>query len=420
MGFLGLGEPSLGTAIIFLGAWINRDFTTPFRRYNHCNDSTDVEHKPVVGSPMANFEPPISNRQGRWRQREISLLGFCKVIDTPNTGVFQTRLLSKVLLRFPFIVEIIYWALIYGIYQMGRALLAERLNGSTVEVARHHALQVIRLEEKLHMFWEPDIQRFFLQYPGIMYWINRIYSFVHLPATITFLVGLYWFAITRNRAHATWSDPVSGPYLYESKRRTLAICNLLAFCVFSTWPCMPPRLLGDSEAAGATAESSRSYGFVDTVHGSNGALSVFNTRRWTNQLAAMPSLHFGYSLLVGLTVMQLPIAHPGRSYRLSLPLPFSKPGFEAFTVTFRTPSLAKLMCQVLGFLYPALILTVIVATANHFIMDAVAGATICLLAHRHNEFMLNFLPLEDCFLWCLRIHKPVQETVRLPKDLDCT
>jgi hypothetical protein len=134
----------------------------------------------------------------------------------------------------------------------------------------------------------------------------------------------------------------------------------------------------------------------------------------------MPSLHFGYSLLLGLTVMQLPIAHPGRSYRLSLPLPFSKPGFEATTLTFRAPSLAKLMCQLCGFFYPALILTVIVATANHFIMDAVAGATICLLAQRYNEFMLNFLPLEDCLLWCLRIHKPVPDPVRLQKDLDCT
>ncbi|KAK7897515.1 hypothetical protein LTR67_004142 [Exophiala xenobiotica] len=420
MGFLGLGEPSLGTLIIFLGAWINRDFTTPIQRYNRCNGSTDVEDTTAVDSPMANLEPSIPNQQGRWRQREISFLGFRRVIDTPNTGAFQTRLLSKVLLRFPFIVEIIYWALIYGIYQMGRAMLAERLIGSTVEIARHHALQVIRLEEKLHIFWEPAIQRFFLQYPGVMYWINRIYSFVHLPATITFLVGLYWFAITRNRAHADWSDPISGSYLYESKRRALAICNLLAFCVFSTWPCMPPRLLGDSKAAGATSEFSRNFGFVDTVHGSNGALSVFNTRRWTNQLAAMPSLHFGYSLLLGLTVMQLPIAHPGRSYRLSLPLPFSKPGFEATTLTFRPPSLAKLMCQLCGFFYPALILTVIVATANHFIMDAIAGATICLLAQRYNEFMLNFLPLEDCLLWCLRIHKPVPDPVRLQKDLDCT
>ncbi|KAJ9495459.1 hypothetical protein H2202_008999 [Exophiala xenobiotica] len=270
MGFLGLGEPSLGTLIIFLGAWINRDFTTPIQRYNRCNDSTDVEDTTAVNSRMANLEPSIPNQQGRWRQREISFLGFRRVIDTPNTGAFQTRLLSKVLLRFPFIVEIIYWALIYGVYQMGRAMLAERLSGSTVEMARHHALQVIRLEEKLHMFWEPAIQRFFLQYPGVMYWINRIYSFVHLPATITFLVGLYWFAITRNRAHADWSDPISGSYLYESKRRALAVGKEI----------LVPEQLNNMMNRFAT--------FLLSAYFQLGRLtSVSNTRRWTNQLGML-------------------------------------------------------------------------------------------------------------------------------------
>lgn len=132
----------------------------------------------------------------------------------------------------------------------------------------------------------------------------------------------------------------------------------------------------------------------------------------------MPSLHFGYSLLVGLSIMQLPIAHPGRCCHVSIPVPFSRFGLETFTTCIRLPSLAKLTCQVLGFFYPAMILTVIVATANHFIMDAIAGGAICLLAYRYNEAMLNFLPLEDCFLWCLRLHKPVQAPVCLPKCSD--
>ncbi|KAK6364410.1 hypothetical protein LTS17_012175 [Exophiala oligosperma] len=419
MGFLGLGEPSLGTFIIFLGAWINRDFTTPVDRYAYTHHEPHLDDTERSSeNPVTKIEPLAWNRQDRWRQREISAFGFRKVINTPNTAVFQGRLLSRFLLRFPFLIEIVYWGLIYSVYQMGRAMLAERLRDSTVDVACHHALQVIRLEERLHIFWEPAIQRFFLQYPGVMYWVNRIYSYVHLPATVTFLVGLYWFAITRNRTLARWRQPASGPYLYESKRRSLAICNLLAFCVFSTWPCMPPRLLGDSKTPG-DAEHARSFGFVDTVHGRDGAVSVFNTRRFTNQLAAMPSLHFGYSLLIGLSIMQLPIAHPGRCYRVSIPVPFfSKFGFETVSASIRVPSLAKLACQIVGFSYPAMILTVIVATANHFIMDAVAGGTICLLAYRYNEAMLNFLPLEDCLLWCLRIHKPVQEPVCPSKNPD--
>ena len=49
---------------------------------------------------------------------------------------------------------------------------------------------------------------------------------------------------------------------------------------------MPPRLLP------------KSYGFIDTVH--RGAVSsVWTTNKFCNQYAAMPSLHFGYSLIVG-------------------------------------------------------------------------------------------------------------------------
>lgn len=282
MGFLGLGEPSLGTFIIILGAWINRDFKTPAPRPHQSTYRDDAEHDPVKHEAST-----LSSQQDRWRHRELGIFGFQTQILTPNTAVFQTRFLSRVLLRFPFILEIIYWALIYSVYQSGRGFLAQRLNETTIDVACQHALQVIALEQRLHIFWELGIQQRFLQHPDLMYWINRIYSFVHLPATITFLVLLYWFAITRNRGRNR-SESSCSPYLYESRRRSLAICNLLAFCVFSAWPCMPPRLLGDSESPGEIGKLARSFGFVDTVHGRNGAVSVFNTRQYTNQLGKPP------------------------------------------------------------------------------------------------------------------------------------
>lgn len=226
MGFLGLGEPSLGTFIILLGAWINRDFTTPVARSGLYDYQDDAEHASDLDDGP-NFKREQSSsiapcRQDKWRPRELSAFGYQVTILTPNTTPFETRLLSRLLLRFPFILEIIYWALIYSVYQMGRGFLAQRLTDSTIDVACRHALQVIRLEQSLHIFWELDIQRRFLQYPQVMYWINRIYSYVHLPATVTFLVGLYWFAITRNRGHPG-RESRSSPYLYESKRRGLAV-----------------------------------------------------------------------------------------------------------------------------------------------------------------------------------------------------
>lgn len=111
----------------------------------------------------------------------------------------------------------------------------------------------------------------------------------------------------------------------------------------------------------------------------------------------MPSLHFGYSLLIGLTVALIPLApQQRRSRTVVLPL---------FGRT-RLPSSRRVLYTVAGLLYPTIILIAIVATANHFILDAVAGAFVCAAAWMGNSILLNLLPLEDYFLWCVRIHKP--------------
>jgi hypothetical protein len=116
MGFLGLGEPSLGTVIILLGAWINRDFHTPITR------TTQDSYRYLVGNVGQEISLRTTSGEGeqsgelaRWRHRQLSLFGHKRTIETPNTAVFRARILSKVLLRLPFIVEIVYWALIYGV-----------------------------------------------------------------------------------------------------------------------------------------------------------------------------------------------------------------------------------------------------------------------------------------------------------------
>ena len=63
----------------------------------------------------------------------------------------------------------------------------------------------------------------------------------------------------------------------------MAMCNLIAFVVFTLWPCMPPRLLSDPNYDGPDAEQAKSYGFVDTVHGTEGESSVWTTNRFCNQ-----------------------------------------------------------------------------------------------------------------------------------------
>lgn len=158
----------------------------------------------------------------------------------------------------------------------------------TVNVARKHALTLIHIEKALGIFVERPIQEWFLARPTLLHWINRTYSFIHIPGTILFLVLLYYFTTTckrRSLANGSTTDILSsaGPGLYESRRRAMALCNLMAFVVFTIWPCMPPRLLSDPTYNGDDAAEAKSYGFVDTVHSAAGESSVWTTNKFCNQ-----------------------------------------------------------------------------------------------------------------------------------------
>ncbi|KIW80895.1 hypothetical protein Z517_03918 [Fonsecaea pedrosoi CBS 271.37] len=439
-------EPLAVVVLLFGGAWINRapdSFSSsrspltfsaeeddhdvpdlPLARAVDSGADADIENLHISRSKRSLSPSLLPNQEDKWRERELKIpvLGHRRVVQTPNTAMFRHRLLSRILHKFPFLVEAWYWALIYWVYQLGRAFTALSLVEGTVNVARRHALQVIELEQRLHIFWELPVQKFFMSYPRLMMSINWLYSFIHIPGTIAFLVWLYYYTITRNRliqrrAAAQSSGkrgdslPVgspSGPWLYEARRRTMAVCNLLAFIVFTLWPCMPPRLLSDPEYDGPQAEISKSFGFVDTVHGKEGASSVWTQNRFCNQYAAMPSLHFGYSLLIGVTIMTIPLGPENSQPWKIVHLPIFNNSHPNLAPHIRLPSTRRMLCLAIGFLYPFSILMAIVATANHFILDAVAGSIVCCLGWKFNGVLLNLLVLEDWFLWCLRIHKPVQ------------
>jgi hypothetical protein len=195
----------------------------------------------------------------------------------------------------------------------------------------------------------------------------------------------------------------------------MAVCNLVAFIVFTLWPCMPPRLLSDPDVPGAVGKEARRYGFVDTVHGKEGESSVWTQNKFCNQYAAMPSLHFGYSLLIGLTIMTLPLSASAAPQKR-----FAIPVGKGRSLRLRVPGFKRVLCLTIGIAYPALILAAIIATANHFVLDAVAGAMVCGVAWTGNRCLLNLLAVEDWFLWCVRIHKPVRwEGGARGEDDDC-
>ncbi|KAJ5816933.1 hypothetical protein N7447_009166 [Penicillium robsamsonii] len=407
-------EPLVVIVLLFGGTWINRsvDSSTRYNTRRNSNlrrvssDSLESGYSSQSTKDLLGSRSHSPQAEDRWHKRQVGLLGLTFEVSSPNTIVFQDRLLSRLLRKFPFLVECWYWALVYWTYQLGRAFTAVTLKDDTVDVARRHALQLIVIEERLGMFWETLIQRHYLRRPLVMSWINRIYSFIHIPGTIAFLVWLYYYTTVRNRIDeaqpgkpkGAMSGSPAGPLLYQARRRTLAVCNLLAFVVFTLWPCMPPRLLSDTTADGQDADLARSYGFVDTVHGINGSGSVWTENRFCNQYAAMPSLHFGYSLMIGLTLIIIPLPQHHRRTILRTRL--------TRALRLELPSWRRLACVILGFLYPFTILVAIVATANHFILDAVAGAVVCVLGWYFNRVLLNLLPLEDYFLCLVQIHKP--------------
>ncbi|KAL2175476.1 PAP2 superfamily-domain-containing protein [Thermothelomyces heterothallicus CBS 202.75] len=419
-------EPLVVVGLLALGTIVNRNKSKAARGrsplshrpepWEHLKYTTDSEDEDIeTGRARADERtllPPALSRSSssssstlaedvsrktipRWRTRKLRFMSWEKDVTSPNTEIFRDRLLSRVLQRFPFLAEVWYWALIYWVYQLGRAFTALTLQDSTVNTAREHGLQVVHAEQALGIFIEPAVQRWFLERSTLMRWTNKTYSFIHIPGTILYLIVLYHVTTARPRhklqeenggktLSENWRDlaPQFGPAVYERRRRTMAMCNLLAFIVFTFWPCMPPRLLSDPTYTGEHAAEAKSYGFVDTVHGTDGDSSVWTTNRFCNQYAAMPSLHFGYSFLVGLTVAAMPLRKRGRL------------GWRRLAI----------VC--IGMIYPAIILTAIVATANHYVLDAVAGAIACVIAWNFNDFLLNLLPLEDYFLALVRIHKP--------------
>lgn len=156
----------------------------------------------------------------------------------------------------------------------------------------------------------------------------------------------------------------------------MTLGNFIAFATFCVYPCMPPRLLPES------------YHFFDTVRQDH-AESIWVGSKSVNQFAAMPSLHFTYAFVISSTFLY----HSEILRRLR-----GKP--------VRKSTMAQIIYTVLAFAYSLLVLSVIVATANHYWLDAVmamVSVTVCFMI---NRVFLLLLPIEYCLCWVLRLAKP--------------
>ena len=186
------------------------------------------------------------------------------------------------------------------------------LGGRDVRAAFENAGRVIDLERSLGLPGEQAVQSLLLAAEPLVPVANAYYATAHLPVT---LGALLWLLLAR-------------PTSYPRTRRALLGATGVALAIYLLVPVAPPRMLpGFIDTAAAYGQS---------VYGTTGASAL------ANQYAAFPSLHVGWAVLVA----------------------------AACIVAGRT------RWRWLWLVHPALTVVVVVATGNHFWLDAVLGAVL--------------------------------------------
>lgn len=208
-------------------------------------------------------------------------------------------------------------AVVYALYSGVRLLV----RGDVGDAVRHGA-DILHCEQLVHLDPERWFNRLLTKHAFLGVPADFAYASLHYLVTPAVLVWLW-------RRHPTH---------YRIARTWLVISTLIGLAGFTLLPTAPPRLLPGG------------YGFVDTMarYGSYGwwggdASAPRGMGSLTNQYAAMPSLHVGWALWCGLILFRL-----GRHWPV----------------------------RVLGAVYPVVTVLVVLGTANHYLMDTVAGVVV--------------------------------------------
>jgi hypothetical protein len=188
-----------------------------------------------------------------------------------------------------------------------------------VSIAERHGRSVQHLQDTLHLNFELSVNHFVANHEPVAQVMNYYYATLHFIITVSVMIWLY-------RLH---------PRIYRGARTVLLWTSLVALAGFYLYPLAPPRLLPQ-------------YGYIDTIIEFHtwGSWADPNIAEHSNQYAAMPSLHIGWALWCGVAIFCCARAWWARG---------------------------------LGLLYPFFTLMVIVGTANHFVIDAVAGVGVFLI-----------------------------------------
>lgn len=119
-------EPLAVVSLLFGGAFFNRNKNYDFwegklqwisdKRHKKSDDSEGNRSSSSDSwSSISTTRTLAAYGQPTLRRRKLQLFGYNRTVTTPNTHVFQDRFLSRVLQKFPFLAEALYWALIYWV-----------------------------------------------------------------------------------------------------------------------------------------------------------------------------------------------------------------------------------------------------------------------------------------------------------------
>jgi hypothetical protein len=239
--------------------------------------------------------------------------------------------------------ELIYIVLVYVAYSAVRNQFG---SGAGVAVdpdpAFHHAEAVIHVERVMGLYFERALHQWYLDLPldGLIRFWNVYYGVFHFVVTAAALIWMFRAA----------------PGRYRLWRTTLAVTTLVALVGFASFSLMPPRLMDDPGVYGGCQvyadDASRAdragdppcdeFGYVDTVavYGGWASFGSDEMAAVSNQYAAMPSMHIGWS---------------------------------AWCAFVMVPLLRRRWLKALAVAYPVITLFDIVVTANHYWIDGVGG-----------------------------------------------
>lgn len=186
-------------------------------------------------------------------------------------------------------------------------------------IAIRNALDILRAQEILGINGERSVQIWAMNGPDIVMAIAN-WTYFNCQFTITYALLLFIY-FRRNHAF----------YFIRNALLTVSFAGLIGYIML---PTAPPRMFGG-------------LGFVDTLQQTSVNHQSSIIAFFSNPYAAMPSLHTAYAVIIG----------------------------TAGVLVFRHPLL-----RLIWLLYPALVVFSIVATANHWFLDAAVGAFAALFA----------------------------------------